>query len=231
VVDEASKVDQEEELTNYNNLQLFKNPDNKGACFSRNLGLNKSNGVYINFLDDDDVLYPEKVEKQVNLFLTSSDQNLGMVTCHAKDERSGKAKVKYNRVKGNIYQLLLDRYAVSGTETMLFRTDALREDGGFDEELQSSQEYDLMIRLAKYHTIDFIDEVLTREFRSVNQISTDFDKKIQGARHLYSKHDHRFKEMGYGFWLKKKIKLQVLLLRFYIGKVFGEKVYRLLLRE
>ncbi len=231
VVDDGSQKDPADVLNGYKNLHFFRNPKNLGASYSRNLGLSKANGIFINFLDDDDILFPEKIEKQVKVFLAASEPSLGIVTCHSKDERSGRPKIKYNRVKGDIYRALLDRYIVSGTETLLMKTAAVKSVGGFDEQLQSSQEYDLLIRLCKDHTIDFVDEVLTREFRSVDQISTNFDKKIQGARHLYSKHDHRFREFGWGFWLKKKIKLQILILRFYVGKIFGENVYRKLLRE
>lgn len=231
VVDDCSKKNPADVLSGYKDLHYFRNPKNLGASYSRNLGLSKAKGDFVNFLDDDDILFSEKIEKQVKVFLGTSDPTLGIVTCHSKDERSGKPKIKYNRVKGDIYRILLDRYIVSGTETLLMKTEAVKHAGGFDENLQSSQEYDLLIRMSKDHTIDFVDEVLTKEFRSVYQISTNFDKKIQGARYLYSKHDHRFKEIGLVFWLKKKIKLQVLMLRFYIGKVLGEKVYRKLLRE
>jgi glycosyltransferase involved in cell wall biosynthesis len=40
---------------------------NKGKSTSRNLGLSKSTGEYIAFLDADDVFLPEKLEKQVNI--------------------------------------------------------------------------------------------------------------------------------------------------------------------
>lgn len=231
VVDDCSEKNPADVLSGYKALHFIRNPKNMGACYSRNQGLNKAKGDFINFLDDDDVLYPEKIEKQVQKFFSSEVPGLGMVTCHAKDERSGTSIVKFNKVKGDIYKQLLDRYAVSGTETLLFKIEAVREVNGFDEELESSQEYDLMIRLAKKYTMDYVDEILTQEYRSIDQISTNFDKKIQGARHLYTKHDHRFREIGMGFWLKKQIKLQVLIFRFYIGKMFGEKVYRMLLRE
>jgi len=231
IVDDASQVALSGYPSDQREIKVLENSENKGACYSRNLGLSKAKGDFINFLDDDDILFPEKIEKQVEVFLAASDPSLGIVTCHSKDERSGQPKIKYNRVKGGIYRALLDRYIVSGTETLLMKTAAVEGVGGFDEHLQSSHEYDLLIRLSKDHTIDFVDEILTREFRSTDQISTNFDKKIQGAKHLYAKHDDRFKEVGIGFWLKKKLKLQLLLFRFYVGKIFGEKMYRKLLRE
>ena len=46
---------------------------NSGACVARNLGLRLSKGKYIQFLDADDVLSPEKIEKQVSVL----EQNPG----------------------------------------------------------------------------------------------------------------------------------------------------------
>lgn len=231
VVDDASEKDISSALERYPQVKLIENSENKGPCYSRNKGLENANGYYVNFLDDDDILLPGKLEKQVACFERSEDKKLGMVTCHSKDERSGRQKIKYNRVRGNIYKQLLERYAVSGTETLLFKIEAVKKVAGFDEELESSQEYDLLIRLAEDYTIDYVDEILTREFRSSNQISVNFEKKISGARYLYLKHDYRFKEMGFLFWLKLQLKLQFLLFRFRVGKVFGEKAYRFLLGE
>ncbi|MGN8224556.1 glycosyltransferase family 2 protein [Gracilimonas sp. BCB1] len=230
VIDDASDVDIRHRVEGLPGVKYYRNKENRGACYSRNRGIQEAKGEYINFLDDDDVLLPTKLETQVECFKQSNDPDLGMVTCHANDGRSGEFIIRENKVKGDIYNLLLNRFSVSGIETMLFKTDFIREIGGFDENLQSSQEYDLLIRFAEHYTVDYVDEVLTKEFRSVNQISTNFDKKIQGARYLYKKHDHRFREKGFLFWLKMKSKLQMLILRFYVGKVFGEKMYRMLLR-
>ena len=154
-----------------------------------------------------------------------------MVTSHALDERSGTEIKKLNRVKGDIYQNLLSSYVVSGIETMLFKAEAIKKIEGFDENIPSSQEYDLLIRFSEHYMVDYVDEVLSKEFRSVNQISLNFDKKIKGATYLYNKHGHRYKSQGFLFWLKMKTKLRYLVFRFYVGKLFGEKVYRLLMFE
>ncbi|MEI6882929.1 MAG: glycosyltransferase family A protein [Bacteroidota bacterium] len=46
---------------------------NSGACVARNLGLSLSKGKYIQFLDADDLLSPDKIEKQVSVL----EQNPG----------------------------------------------------------------------------------------------------------------------------------------------------------
>lgn len=231
VVDDASDKDIKSELKKYPQVKLLKNSENKGPCYSRNKGLNEASGYYINFLDDDDILLPGKFERQIACFEGSEDEKLGMVTCHLEDERSGELKVIYNQVRGDIYKLLLYKYAISGTETMLFKTSGVKDIGGFDERLESNQEYDLLIRFSEFYTVDFVDEVLTRKFRSKDQIHLNFKKKVRGARYLYRKHNYRFKEIGFFFWLKMQLKLQFLLFRFRIGQIFGENAYRLLLNK
>jgi glycosyltransferase involved in cell wall biosynthesis len=231
VVDDASDEDIRKHLPERSNVKVLRNKENRGGCFSRNRGIKESNGAYINFLDDDDIMLPEKISKQVGCFINTSDPKLGMVTSHALDQRSGKEIQKYNRVKGDVYEELLSSYAVSGIETMLFKAEAIRRINGFDEHLPSSQEYDLLIRFAEYYTVDYVDEILSKEFRSINQISLNFDKKVRGTKYLYQKHDDRYKSQGFAFWFKMKIKLKYLIFRFYVGKFFGESVYRLLLLE
>jgi glycosyltransferase involved in cell wall biosynthesis len=65
-VDDTSTDNSLEILKSINNhkLKYFSNPK-KGAQTARNLGYSKSNGDYILFLDADDLLAAEKIEKQV----------------------------------------------------------------------------------------------------------------------------------------------------------------------
>lgn len=227
VVDDCSDLNLERFRGRYPTVKFLKNDANRGACYSRNRGLSLANGVYINFLDDDDELFPDKIRRQVEKFQTSSYPKLGMITCHSIDGRSGKEKVVKNAVEGNIYKDLLAKYIVAGTETVLFKASVLEEVGGFDENLKSSQEYDLFIRASEKFEISFVDEVLTRRNRSVDQISLNFDKKIQGAKRLFKKHDERYRDIGLPFWIRMRLKLYGLICRFFIGKYIGEKAYRL----
>ena len=231
VVDDASDLDYESLEEKFPSVTFMKNDKNRGACYSRNRGLEAANGEYINFLDDDDELFPEKISLQVDRFQQTDEPELGMVTCHLVDERSGKPVEVRNRVRGNIYRKTLARYAVSGTETMLFRKELVVKAGGFDDHLPANHEYDLLIRITKSVTVDYVDEVLTKKNRSVNQININFDKKITGAKMLYNKHRDRFRKQGVIFWITISLKYRLLYIRFLIGKLFGEKVYRALLRE
>ncbi len=231
VVDDCSDLELDQFRKEFPSVKFYKNSDNRGACFSRNRGLEVAIGDYINFLDDDDELLPGKIELQVNLFQQSQDPELGMVTCHLLDCRSGDEKIIENRIRGDVYKEMLSGFAVSGTEAMLFKRSVFDQIKGFDENLESSQEYDLFIRASEFCTIDFVDQVLTRKNRSENQISLNFDKKIQGAKYLFEKHDKRYREIGPFFRMKMRMKLYGLVCRFMIGKWFGEKAYRFTIRD
>lgn len=231
VVDDASDLDYGPLEKKFPSVIFMKNHRNRGACYSRNRGLEAATGEFINFLDDDDELFPEKIKLQVEKFQQSENPDLGMVTCHLIDERSGKPVEVRNRVRGDIYRKTLARYAVSGTETMLFKKELVSNAGGFDDDLPANHEYDLLIRISETAEVDHVDEVLTKKNRSVNQININFDKKMIGAKMLYKKHKERFKRQGLPFQIAVKVKYLLLHIRFWIGKLFGEKIYRYTLRD
>ena len=226
VVDDHSDKDLDSLRKEYPTVKFYRNGENRGGCYSRNRGIREASGEYINFLDDDDELYPEKIELQVKKFRDSSIENLGFVTAHVEDNRSGKTVIKKNMASGDMYYRLLKKFAISGIETLLIKKECLLETGEFDDKLQSSQEYDLMIRLSEKYNVDYVDEILSRENRSFDQISLNFNKKIQGAKYLFKKHDQRYRSYGFLFWLQMRLKLKVLLARFYVGKILGERTYR-----
>jgi len=63
--DDSSIEIVEKYLGRYNRIKLIKNTFNKGASLTRNIGIEKSSGRYIAFLDSDDVWLPMKLEEQI----------------------------------------------------------------------------------------------------------------------------------------------------------------------
>ena len=61
--DDSFKIVSEISLLN-NKIRLFKNDSNKGAYFSRNIGIELAYYDYISFLDSDDYFDPLKIENQ-----------------------------------------------------------------------------------------------------------------------------------------------------------------------
>lgn len=68
----------EDYATAYPNLFTLINSKNQGAGKARNLGIDIAAGEYIWFVDSDDWIYPDSIEKMYNL---AKQYNISMVTC------------------------------------------------------------------------------------------------------------------------------------------------------
>ena len=71
----------ENEFKNNSKLKIIKNNKNFGAGISRNIGISKSSGEIIAFIDSDDFWLQQKLEKQLNFMNLN---NLDFIFCNYK---------------------------------------------------------------------------------------------------------------------------------------------------
>ncbi len=136
----------EELMKNYPNVKYIKNKENKGGALSRNEGIKNATGKFISFLDDDDEIYKDKIEKQMNLYKKLNNKNCCMIYCYANRVTDGKivgiekkdfeGKQLYNHMKGGI----------AVTTSWLCPIDKIREVNGFDD-VPCQQEATLLLKL------------------------------------------------------------------------------------
>lgn len=146
---------------------------NSGACAARNKGLFYARGEWIQFLDADDILMETKIEHQIELINSVQTENVAFVSASSfKRKLSGNEVV----VECNLDQsMILSVFTnlAGNTCSNLWRNSKIREVNGWNEELKSSQEFDLMMRLVLRKNIFLIDTVpmtVIRE-RKAGQIS------------------------------------------------------------
>jgi glycosyltransferase involved in cell wall biosynthesis len=187
---------------------------NPGAPAARNKGLQLSKGEWLQFLDADDLLMPEKVAHQVAL-LNETNRDIPFIaaTCLKRDLGGNEQKTTLN--KEHPFKSLFVTQ-LGNTCANLWNRNFIERINGWDESLKSSQEADLMFRLLQVKDeVMYDDKALTivRE-RPEGQISQQnpsekwiryFEKRIEMTKWLtinksvfYSQERHFFEDNLFG---------------------------------
>ncbi len=144
----------------------------KGAPAARNKGLNKAQGEWIQFLDADDELLPNKIEKQINLAVQNNCQLIIGNSIHHKKYISRKMRACKQTWVALINSQLGDTCA------NLWQTKILKRVGGWDEHLTSSQEYNLLFKILKANPVLCYDEDFnTIVYHQITSISKSADQQ------------------------------------------------------
>ena len=124
----------------YNNIILINNKVNKGIGYNRNLGIKEAKGKYITFVDGDDYIDLDYVEKLYNY---AEDNKLDMVVCDVKKVDDNGNFISYETdIKGfdisdikKNPKLLLD--INMGPANKLFKINLFNDESArFDEQLK-----------------------------------------------------------------------------------------------
>jgi glycosyltransferase involved in cell wall biosynthesis len=193
VIDNAS-VDNTEELVrglmiSDPRIFYYKQSENKRAAKARNIGVQLSKGNYVQFLDSDDLLYPDKIKKQVDLI--NIDSGLDFVLCQS--ELFGDQTGVWNKIPQNGEQDLILKHLKGliswGVESPLWKKSFLINMGGFYENLSASEEYEYHVRaLTFFPNIKIIEESLVkvRIHQDEPSVRRSFSNKHQRISSFYA---------------------------------------------
>ena len=163
------------------------NEKSVGGAKSRNIGIAHSTGEYIAFLDDDDIWSINKILKQYELFI--STKNCTAVSCSYLYFSSFGPTKQYDAFVPKGLQQLLCYNQMGGTSLLFTSRAALDRVGFFDETLQSSQDWDLWIRLFQTGVLKTVNEPLANyESHQGKRISTNMRSVYEGRKALYFKY-------------------------------------------
>jgi len=128
---------------------------------ARNAGARIARGRYLTFLDSDDFWEPEKLQKQL-AFLAA---NPGVRVCHTRERwlRGGREVSQAgqrHRRSGDIFSDALKKCIIGPSTVMLERT-LFDELGGFREDLEIAEDYELWLRLCAREQVGYVDDALT----------------------------------------------------------------------
>lgn len=188
VIDDGSTDNTHEVLLNYGNRIKVYRQENKGAGIARNLGVQKSEGKYIAFLDSDDVWFPWTLgvyhqvieESEAPAFIGGSAI---FFSDEKKIELASRTPVKT--------QSFPDYFSSSqqslwlGTCSVVICSDAFYRVDGFVGKKINAEDSDLWLRLGLEKGFVFIDSPVLFGYRQhVNSEISNNDRTFQGICYL-----------------------------------------------
>jgi len=134
---------------------------NKGQASAKNIGIARSRGEYIAFLDADDVWYSDKLRQQLMLF---DDPAVGVV--HARRQLIGAdgniLEYKQRAIpRGNVLNhIFIDNFVCFSSSVV--RKICFEKVGIFDESLRLGIDFDRWIRMSARYKFDHCDDILVQ---------------------------------------------------------------------
>ena len=159
VVDDGSTDRSDEILRGYGDRIRVTRQSNKGVSAARNVGIFKSRGEFIAFLDSDDYWHPEFLRKMIAGMADPATaiaycgwQNVGTTT--------GKPFVPPDYETRDKMHHLLRFASLWPIHAILIRRSAMPRGLPFNPAYPACEDYDLWLRIASFHRIQLVPEVL-----------------------------------------------------------------------
>jgi glycosyltransferase involved in cell wall biosynthesis len=175
VVDDGSTDNTKEVVEKYRGrITYITQVPGRGASAARNLGIQHASGEWIAFQDADDIWLPEKLAMQLDALQSYPHARLVFAdTLVSRDRVVIQDSLMSKRLKnwcernttqipdvyyGHVYRELLFGNYICTITVMLHRS-VLDEVGIFDETLKVGEDYDLWLRIARNHSVIYVDRV------------------------------------------------------------------------
>lgn len=210
VIDDGSTDNTKEILQKYSDEPRLKYiyQENQERSVARNNGLNIAKGDLIQFLDSDDVIHTNKLEKQVN-FLYYNQTHV-MVYCGSeyKDENDKVISTLEKKYEGNIQKKLL-RGNFMTIHSPLIRKNNIR----FSQELNMLEDWEYWILFIKDESVGYLDEILCTVYINTQDTKKYILNMLKGCIVVYNRllNNNDFKHYRLLFIMQKlKIYLRIL---------------------
>ena len=160
VVDDGSTDHTQRVLSSYSNCLTYLFQEHRGVSAARNRGIAHARGDYLAFLDSDDLWLPDKLSLQMEFL----QQHPKARICYTEEIwiRRGvrvNPMKKHRKYSGMIFEHCLPLCIVSPSSVVIVRS-LLEEVGGFDEQMEACEDYDLWLRIASRYPLYLIDTPL-----------------------------------------------------------------------
>lgn len=177
-------------VSEFSNVKYICNSANMGSAEARNIGIHNAGGMYITFLDDDDIYLPDKIEHQVSAMQKNhTDFSLTDLFLYNEDGRLIDRRIRnyihrYDKDSLLKYHLM---HHMTGTDTMMFKKEYLLHIGGFPK-IDLGDEFYLMCRAIEGGGhFDYIPGCYVKAYVHTGETGlSSGQSKIDGENALYA---------------------------------------------
>ena len=160
IVDDGSTDGTAERLRSEHDVRLLCIDHTGCPGAVRNAGVAAAAGDHLAFLDSDDLWMPDKLTVQMEALAASPD--IPIVHCRERWLRDGRTVSQAGQRHRRAGRLFADavRKCIIGPSTVLLRRAVLDAVGGFREDLQIAEDYELWLRVTARYPVAYCDQPL-----------------------------------------------------------------------
>lgn len=184
--DDTSKLENE-----FKDIIKYYYTKNCGASASRNLGILKSTGDYLAFIDCDDIYLPTKLEKSINILKLNPDYDFLYTDVFLIDKNDEHINYEYKPLNhpGSGYigkKILLSDFTITNS-TLVVKKKCFEIIGNFDESIFIAADRDILLRLAFKFKAFYVAEKLTGYRVGSGNIFKDIDGSLKEFLYILDK--------------------------------------------
>lgn len=180
-------------------IRYIKHIKNKNGSAARNTGIKNAKGIYIAFLDDDDVFYPERIERCVRELEDNPQYDSVLTNVIVTDGSEIVDIIEQSSHKDPLRDMFFGNPLGTGSNLFLTKK-SIEALGGFDESFLRRQDVEFMVRFYKSFKSAYIqDSLVVKIVESREKVNIDYKKFRKIEEHFIA----TFRDTIFGYLSEK----------------------------
>lgn len=191
LVDDDSQDDTSTLVRDYTScgITYLRLKKNGGVSAARNVGISRATGTFVSFLDSDDELSPDQLERQLHIATKSDQYHLVFTSIIIREPRKSDCVHRAKTGEYSTINLYNSNSTAGGASGAMVRRQAILTAGGFNEKLPAFEDWDLWFRLSPAGKAICIDTTFTIvNDDTANRITKNISSLSKGLRYIYLKY-------------------------------------------
>ncbi|MET0515344.1 MAG: glycosyltransferase [Nitrospiraceae bacterium] len=190
VVDDGSTDHTEQVVGRYSDVRYIRQTNQGLLGVTRNRGIKETTGTYVVFLDGDDRLLPDHLEKSLKAF--QKRPNAAVVCGLFRIFGEQKGTVSHTCDPADSYGTVIRFPSIAHILTAMFKRSILAQAGNFraDRAINGCEDFELFLRLAQRYSV-YCHHELVAEYRfHRNQMTKNPGRMLRSAMSAYRSQRH-----------------------------------------